>query len=101
MNLYLINDNDVAATYGIGTYLRQLTHVLESTGINVRIVHLHSVRPEFEIVVRQARQPMALKEAIIASAIENWYIPGAHTGNTLSGSIQEIEDYCRNVIYLL
>ena len=87
MNLYLFNDNDSAAVYGIGTYIKELTHLLEDSGIHVHIVHLHSVRPEFEIVKK-------------TNQVEEWHIPEVRNHNTFSGSIQLIEDYCRNVIYL-
>ena len=87
MNLYLFNANDSAATYGIGSYLKELTKALEGAGINTRIVHLHSVRPDFEIVK--------------TGQVENWYIPEVRNQNTFSGSIQMLEDYYRNVIYLL
>ena len=87
MNLYLFNDNDSAARYGIGTYLIELTHVLEGTDIHVHIVHLHSDRLEFEIVK--------------TNGIENWFIPEVHNQNTFDGPIQKVEYYYRNVIYLL
>jgi len=87
MNLYLFNANDSAATYGIGTYLKELTNALEDAGINLHIIHLHSVCPEFEIVK--------------TNHIENWYIPEVRNQRTFSGTIQKLEDYCRNVIYLL
>ena len=86
MNLYLFNDNDSAAIYGIGTYLKELAHALESVAVNVHIVHLHSDRPKFEIVK--------------SKRIEYWYIPEIRNNNTFSGSIQKVEDYFRNVIYL-
>ena len=86
MNLYLFNDTDSAAVYGIGTYLRELTYALEGTGINVHIVHLHSVRPKFQI--------------INTDKVENWYIPEIRYENASLNAIQEIEDYYQNVIYL-
>jgi len=86
MNLYLFNDTDSAAVYGIGTYLKELTCTLEGSGINVHIVHLHSVRPKFEI--EETNQ------------VENWYIPEVSYNNNSIDAIREIEDYYRNVIYL-
>ena len=50
MNLYLFNDNDSAARFGIGTYLNELICALGGENIHIHIVHLHSYRPEFEIV---------------------------------------------------
>lgn len=87
MNLYLFSATDSAATYGIGTYLKELTHALEDTDINIHVVHLHAVCPEFAIV----------KE----DHVENWYVPEVYNQKTFSGSMQKLEDYCRNVIYLL
>ena len=87
MNLYLFNDNDSAATFGIGTYLNELTNALKDSAIHVHIVHLHATRPEFNIEK--------------ADQIEHWYIPEVRNENTFSGSIQKIEAYFRNVIYLL
>jgi len=86
MNLYLFNDTDSAAVYGIGTYLRELTYALEDTDINVHIVHLHSVRPKFQI--------------INTDNVENWYIPEVRYENASIDAIQEIEDYYQNVVYL-
>ena len=87
MNLYLFNANDSAATYGIGSYLRELTRSLEGAEINIHIVHLHSVRPEFEIVKM--------------NDVEYWYIPEVRNQNTFSGSVQKLESYYHNVVYLL
>ena len=87
MNLYLFNANDSAATYGIGSYLRELTRALEGADINIRIVHLHAARPEFEIVK--------------TGRVENWYVPEVRHRNTFSGSVQKLEDYYHNVVYLL
>ena len=86
MNLYLFNANDSAAMYGIGTYLKELTHALKDSEINIHIVHLHSTRPEFEITK--------------TNHVENWYIPEVRNENTFSGSVQKMEDYYQNVIYL-
>ena len=41
INLYLFNENDSAARFGIGTWLNELTHALEGTDIRVHSVHLH------------------------------------------------------------
>ena len=88
MNLYLFNAKDSAATYGIGSYLRELTYALEGTDMNIHIVHLHAVRSEFEIVKT-------------TNQVVNWYIPEVCNTNTFSGSIQKLEDYYHNVVYLL
>ena len=87
MNLYLFNATDSAAVYGIGTYLKELTNALEDSDINIHVVHLHSVHPEFEIVKKDN--------------IEYWHVPDVYNHNTFTSSMQKLEDYCRNVIYLL
>ena len=90
MNLFLFNDNDSAARFGIGTYLHELIHALKGTAIRVHIVHLHAPRPEFEI--EKTDDP---------DSEENWYIPEVRNHHTFDGDIQKMEDYYRNVIYLL
>ena len=87
MNLYLFNDNDSAAEYGIGTYLKEMTKAIEESAINIHIVHLHSVCSEFEIVK--------------TDNVEYWNIPEVRNENTFSGSMQKVEGYYLNVICLL
>ncbi|MCL1937161.1 MAG: glycosyltransferase [Candidatus Azobacteroides sp.] len=87
MNLYLFSDNDGASIYGIGTYLKELTEAIENESIQIHLVHLHSGRPEFEIIK--------------TNQVEHWYIPEVRNDNTLSGSLQKVDDYLRNVSYLL
>jgi len=87
MHLYLFNDNDSAAMYGIGSYLKELTEIFECEYIRVYVVHLHSTHPEFEIVK--------------TNQAEHWYIPEVRNDNTFSGSTPKVEGYLRNVIFLL
>ena len=87
MNLYLFNDENSASTFGIGTYLKELTHAFQGSNIHVRIVHLHAACPEFKIVNM--------------NETENWYIPKVRNDNMFSSSITKREDYFRNVVYLL
>jgi glycosyltransferase len=87
MNLYLFNDNDNAVTYGIGTYLKELTCALDGTSVNVHVVHLHSIQPGFQIIK--------------INQVENWYVPEVRNDNTFAGVVQKMEDYYRNIIYLL
>ena len=87
MNLYLFNDNDSAAVYGIGTYLNELTQALHGAAdIHVHVVHLHSSRPKFEIEK--------------TGKVENWHIPDVRYKSISQRSIQKMEDYFRNVVYL-
>jgi len=90
MNLFLFNANDSASTYGIGSYLKDLKELINALGsgdVNIRIVHLHSIRPEFEITK--------------TNGVEIWYIPEVSNQKTFSGVVQKFEDYYHNVIYLL
>ena len=87
MNLYLFNANDSAATYGIGTYLKELTNALKGTDIRMHIVHLHASRPEFGIEIKDQ--------------VEHWHVPDVCNKSTISGALHLLEKYCRNVIYLL
>ena len=87
MNLYLFNDKNIASAFGIGTYIKELVSALESSNIHIHIVHLHAVCPTFEIEK--------------TNQIENWYIPEICNNEISFNSIQNIEDYCRNVLYLL
>lgn len=87
MNLYLFDDNDGASIYGIGTYIKALTKVLENTFVIVHVVHLRSIRTEFEI------------EKI--NQVEHWYIPEVKKMNTFSSTIAKMEGYLGNVVYLL
>ena len=86
INLYLFNENETAFTYGIGTYLKELSETLECPNIIVHIVHLHSVCSEFEIVK--------------TNHVEHWYIPEVRNNNTYSASASKVESYYRNVIYI-
>ena len=90
MNLYLFNANDSAATYGIGTYLQELTNALTDLDVKIHIVHLHSVRPEFEVL-----------QSSPTCNVENWYVPEVSNRSTISGAIYLLEQYYQNVIYLL
>ena len=87
MNLYLFNDNDSASVYGIGTYIKAMTEALKGAYINVHIVNLRSIRPEFEIEKTEN--------------IEHWYIPEVRNENTFSGNTTKMEGYFLNVIYFL
>jgi len=87
MNLYLFNANDIASTYGIGTYIKELTCALEDAELKLHIVYLHSNRIKFEII--RTKQ------------VTYWHIPEVLNENTFSGSVQKLEDYYSNVIYLL
>ena len=92
MNLYLFNDNNIASVFGIGTYIRELVSALESSDIHIHIIHLHSNRSKFEI---------EKTNGIELNSVENWYIPKVCDGSISFNSIQNIEDYCRNVLYFL
>lgn len=46
MNLYIFNERNRAAVYGIGTYICALTTALANSLINVCVVHLRSEKPQ-------------------------------------------------------
>ena len=87
INLYLFNDTDSAAIYGIGAYLIELTNALKNSDINIHIVHLRSNRPKFEI--EQTNQ------------FEIWHVPTFRNESNSLDAIQEVEEYFRNVVFLL
>jgi len=87
MNLYLFNDTDSAAIYGIGAYLIELTDALKNSDIKIHVVHLRSNRPKFEI--EQTNQ------------VENWFIPAIRNESSSLDAIQEVEEYFKNVVFLL
>ena len=87
MNLYLFIDADKAAVYGTGAYLEELTFALKGSSINVHTVHLHSERKKFEVEK--------------TDDAEKWYIPEVRSGNSSPNVLQEMDNYCLNVAYLL
>lgn len=88
MNLYIFNETDKAAVYGIGTYVRELMQALrDCCDINIRIIHLASACEEFEIAT--------------TNHVETWYIPIAQYNNHSMDEMQKMESYYRNVVYLL
>ncbi len=87
MNLYIFNETDSAAIYGIGTYIRELTYALKGSEIKVNVVNLRSSQLKFEIKT--------------IDDVDYWHIPEVKYQNRNIDSIQEMEDYYHNVIYLL
>ena len=88
MNLYLFKEAiGVSSAYGIGSYIKELTHALEGADINIFIVHIFSERPKFEIET--------------SNRVENWYVPKGPHDNSSSDTLQKIDYYCKNVAYLL
>ncbi len=87
MNLYIFNETENAAVYGIGTYIRELTYALKDSGIKINVVNLRFIQSKFEIKT--------------TDDVNYWYIPEIKYQNPDINSIQEIEDYYCNVTYLL
>ncbi|RHJ85300.1 TIGR04157 family glycosyltransferase [Parabacteroides sp. AM08-6] len=48
MNLYIFNELNVAAVYGIGTYIRELAAALKNSDINLCVVNLNSDKPQIK-----------------------------------------------------
>lgn len=87
MNLYIFNETRRGAVYGVGTYIRELTHALTKNNMNVCVVHLMSDKPQihFECV----------------EGISYWYFP-APISEQWTLSVEKIKElYFRNIVYLL
>lgn len=48
MNLYIFNESSRAASYGIGTYIRELIVALKYSDINICVVNLNSARKQIK-----------------------------------------------------
>lgn len=48
MNIYIFNEFNLAAVYGIGTYIRELSNALKKSDINVCIVNLNSNKSQIK-----------------------------------------------------
>ena len=87
MDLYIFNETNRAAVYGIGTYIRELSAALKESAINVCVVHLMSDRPDVEMVQ--------------TNHIRHLFIPSPIQPNTSLDSLKKRELYYRSVVYLL
>lgn len=48
MNIYIFNEINLAAEYGIGTYVRELSNALKYSNIKICIVNLNSDKPQIK-----------------------------------------------------
>ena len=87
MNLYIFNKTSSAAAFGIGTYIRELTDVLNQNDINVYVVYLWSDKPQIRF------------EEI--DGIRHWYFPEPIRGQRIINQQKQPELYHRNIVYLL
>jgi len=88
MNLFIFNEStDVAAGYGIGTYIRELTDALRNSIIKINIVNIMS------------EQPQVLIEEI--DSVRIWNFPKPKQEKTTISLDKKIELYYRNLVYLL
>lgn len=87
INLYIFNESSRASVYGIGTYLRELTHSLRESIMNVTVIHLNANKPQVE-----------MEET---DHIRHWYFPGAIENTPYLDHASRSRQYYRNVVYLL
>ena len=87
VNLYIFNESNRAAIYGIGTYIKELTAALKVSSVNINIVHLHSENTEEELP-----EP---------DNVRHIHIPPSDIRNSSLDLKKQNELYYRNVVYLL
>lgn len=87
INLYIFNESSRAAVYGIGTYLRELTHSLNESCVNITVIHLNS-----------GKQQVEMEET---DTVRHWYFPGAMESTPYLDYTSRSRQYYRNVVYLL
>ena len=87
MNLFMINESGNSTTYGIGTYIRELTALLADSDMNICVVYLNSDHLENET------------EKI--NSIRHLHIPSPVVYNTTLNQNRQNELYYRNVLYIL
>lgn len=86
-DLYIFIELSRAAEYGIGTYVRELTHALQGiNNLSVCIIYLNSDKKDFK------------QEEI--DGIRNWYFPAPIQSDYYKNSELEAS-YRRNVVYIL
>lgn len=87
INLYIFNESSRASIYGIGTYLRELTHSLSKSAVNITVVHLNSDRQQVE-----------MEET---DHIRHWHFPSAIEKIPFMDFTNRYRQYYRNVVFLL
>ena len=88
INLYIFNEFNRAAVYGIGTYICELKKALKESLINITIIHLQS--PEFEIKTEKKGD------------IDIWHIPAPSVKGRMFHNMYKSSDrYYMNIAYLL
>ena len=87
VNLYIFNESNRAAVYGIGTYIRELTNALKKSDINVCVVHLRSEKLD--------------EETAEMNGIHHWSLPPPISQYISSDWNRQNELYHQNIVYLL
>ena len=87
VNLIIFNDTRRAATYGVGTYIRELITSMENSDVRIIIVHLHSEKPDIE------KEEQNLVHCI--------YIPPPINFHAVFDWNYKIDWYYKNVVFLL
>ena len=86
MNLYILNESNRAAVYGIGTYVRELTSSLKNSDMSICMVNLTSDVPQIQTETIDGIRHLYFPKPISK-------IPDTDKKNT--------ELYYRNIVYLL
>ena len=87
MNLYIFNETRIAAVFGVGTYIRELTNTLRNSNINVCVVNLWSEKPHIQTEEK--------------GGIRYWYFPSPIPEERTANYKKQREMYFCNVVYLL
>ena len=87
MNLYIFNKSSIAAAFGVGTYIHELTEALRYSNINVCVINIWSDKPQIQ------------SEEI--NGINHWYFPEPLREQRTTDQQKQLDLYHRNIVYLL
>ena len=87
MNLYIFKKSGKAATYGVGTYIKELTAALRGTELNICVVNLMSEKPQIQM------------EEI--AGIRYWSFPEPAQEPQMIDDQKQKTLYHRNIVYIL
>ena len=87
VNLYIFNESNRAAVYGIGTYIKELTAALKESSVHISIVHLYSEKTDGELPE--------------SDNVPHIHIPSPVIRNSSLDRQKQNELYYRNIVYLL
>ena len=87
MNLFIFNESSQAAVYGIGTYINELIKSVSHSDINLNLVYLYS--DNTQILIKEI------------DGVHHWHFPMPIRKPQTAPSKKRIEQYYRNIVYLL